>query len=117
MKIEFGIPKVKPLKVEKEDDAKKLDGTYLQGHLNASYQQLCATFGSPRIYVNDDKVRAEWMLRFTEGDRVTYATIYDWKRDEPVEDVKEWNIGGFGWASIDCVVNALKGLSDGGVYG
>lgn len=100
-------------KIEKEDDMKTLDGTYLQGHLNASYQQLCSTFGPPTIYVNDDKVRAEWMIRFTEGDRVTRATIYDWKRDEPVEDVKEWNVGGFNWSAIDCVCDALKRSSHG----
>ena len=99
---------MKKIEIESIDDPHLLDGTYLQGHLNASYQQLCSVFGSPVAFVNDDNTRAEWRLSMHEDDKTIFVAIYDWRREEPVESVTEWNIGGHSARAIDLVNRAIK---------
>ena len=75
-----------------------IDGTHLQGYIEADYNDLCAMFGEP---TEGDalKVDAEWMLRFDDG---MVATIYNWKNGpnylgsegKPVHKITQWNVGG-----------------------
>lgn len=65
-------------------------GTFLQGTLQATRQQLVTAFGEPlnvaRVTLND------WHIQFEDG---AVATIYDWK-NTPAGDaeVYAWRIGG-----------------------
>jgi hypothetical protein len=74
-----------------------VNGTSLQGYVNASYRDLVAAFGEPARY-EDDKVQAEWVLRTADGVAVT---VYDWKTYAPVETIREWNVGGFDVIAVD----------------
>ena len=81
-----------------------VDGTYLQGHITATYAELVRAFGEPDEGC-DSKTRAEWGLRFDGG---TIATIYDWKSDlDDVKSVSHWNIGGHFERAVQHVENAL----------
>lgn len=67
-----------------------LDGTSLQGYITCSYDTLCEVFGQP--YGGDGyKTQAEWAIKTDDG---TVFAIYDWKVNQPVYEVTEWNIGG-----------------------
>ena len=71
-----------------------------QGEVSAKYHQLVELFGEPHEYFDDYKSDAEWYVEFDDG---VVATIYNWKNgrnyngfDAPhVENINEWNIGGF----------------------
>jgi len=75
--------------------------SHLQGYIKADYEELVEAFGSPMADGYDNyKVDAEWMISFEDG---TVATIYNWKNGRnymgsqgmDVEDMVEWNVGGF----------------------
>jgi len=78
--------------------------TWLQGYVDASYYELRAAFGEPIRYPQGDKVRVEWVLKFSDD---TLATIYDWKEDRAIENVPRWNIGGRSPRAVECVQAAL----------
>lgn len=75
-----------------------INGTCLQGEVDASYAELCALFGS---HHDGDgyKVDAEWYVKFDDG---TIATIYNWKNGKnyegenglPLEQIDSWHVGG-----------------------
>jgi hypothetical protein len=79
-------------------DFNKLNGTCLQGYVDANYADLCEKFGEP---TDSDgyKVDAEWLIEFADG---TVATIYNYKDGKnycgeeglDVEDITDWHIGG-----------------------
>lgn len=52
------------------------NGTHLQGYVNATYEQLVATFGPPNQDGDDYKVAFEWVLETDDGQLIT---IYPWK--------------------------------------
>lgn len=67
-------------------------GTSYIDAVDVSYDSLVKIFGEPHRLCGD-KVKAEWVLKFDDG---TIATIYDWKEyDTPLEDIREWHIGGY----------------------
>lgn len=79
-------------------------GSCLQGHQEASYEQLVKLFGEPNSYGDGEKVHIEWVLNFDvhdedDEDSESYtATIYDWKEDDDVARYVpsyNWHIGGF----------------------
>ena len=88
-----------------------INGTHLQGYVDAKYAELVSLFGKP---TDGDgyKVDAEWMLRFEDG---AVATIYNYKNgknyngDEglAVEQIDHWHIGGLSKAVVDRVQIAL----------
>lgn len=85
--------------------SKIYDGTSLQGYLTTSFYQLKKSFGEPDDDGGDGKTRANWCLKFADG---TVATIYDWKcYGTPVEEVREWNIGGVNTLAVERVMEAL----------
>ena len=77
-----------------------INGSCYQGEVFAKYHRLVELFGEPHEYFDDYKCDAEWYVEFDDG---VVATIYNWKNgrnyngfDAPhVEDIVEWNIGGF----------------------
>lgn len=80
-------------------------GTHLQGTINTSYNRLVEVFGEPTGFASDDgKVQAEWAIKFNDG---TLATVYDWKEDKSMYDVREWHIGGYSDAAVMNVVDEV----------
>jgi hypothetical protein len=80
-------------------------GTCLQGTVNTSYNRLVETFGEPTGFASDDgKVQAEWAIKFNDG---TLATVYDWKEDKSMYDVREWHIGGHSQAAVMNVIDEV----------
>lgn len=87
------------------------NGTFRQGYIRATYAELVAALGEPNALSDGEKTDAEWAFR-TEGGVV--ATLYNWKNGPNftglgcVEDIEEWNIGGFGQDAV-VLINALLG--------
>jgi len=71
-------------------------GTSLQGYLeNVSFWELIDIFGEPEGPSGDGKTRVNWSIKFEQDDSPAQtATIYDWKTDEPLSEVRKWNVGG-----------------------
>jgi len=75
-----------------------INGTCLQGEVEATYAELCDLFGS---HHDGDgyKVDAEWYVKFDDG---TIATIYNWKNGKnyegenglSLEQIDNWHVGG-----------------------
>ena len=84
------------------------NGTSLQGHITATYDELTSAFGEPTYCAERDggfdKVWTEWTLTFEDG---TVACIYDWKESSPftsrTNTVYKWNIGGKDWRAEELV--------------
>lgn len=85
------------------------NGTHNVGGISTTYAELVKQFGEPITEGCDDgKVRAEWHL-LLEGKYP--ATIYDWKRSEPIEEVTRWNLGGRNYTGCNVQIaigNMLK---------
>ena len=85
------------------------NGTHNVGSIHTTYAELIKQFGEPILGMSGDgKVRAEWHL-LLDGQYV--ATIYDWKRNEPLEDVTCWNLGGLNYRGCNIQIaigNMLK---------
>lgn len=85
-----------------------VSGTYLQGKIRASYDELLAALGeaSPG---DGYKTQAEWAFKIfdTVEDRYIYATVYDWKQDVPPEEVTEWNVGGYCLDAVEAIETIL----------
>lgn len=87
------------------------NGTSLQGYVDATYKELTGLFGQP-TESDGYKVDAEWYISFDDG---TFATIYNYKNGKnycgeaglPVEQIKNWHIGGESKKSCDRVQIAL----------
>ncbi len=84
-------------------DWEVVNGTSLQGYINATYDQLVERFGQPEG--GGDKTTVEWMLQFEDG---TVATIYDWKVDETPTYMYNWHIGGKNNTAVTRVTQAFK---------
>lgn len=78
-------------------------GTSLQGYLeDVSFWELVDIFGEPEGPSGDGKTRVNWSIKLEqkingfdiEGTVTNTATIYDWKTDEPINEVRTWNVGG-----------------------
>lgn len=94
-----------------------ISGSCLQGYINASYSELRELFGEP---TDGDgyKVDAEWDLRFDDG---TVATVYNWKdgpnycgeAGTPVQEIREWHVGGNTKKALDSVQIAIDLFREG----
>lgn len=80
-----------------------INGTSLQGYIEASYWELVDAFGDPEPG-DGYKTQAEWCLRFEDG---TVVSVYDWKQSVKPQDVKKWNVGGFDIWADDYINKAL----------
>lgn len=100
-----------------EHDNNCLNGTYLLGHIIASYDKLVEVFGYETSNGDEYNVQAEWSLKFEDG---TVASIYDWMESEsyngvgdgiPKEKVTRWHIGGLSDIAVEHVQNAIANVS------
>jgi len=89
------LPKI----IKINDKSINTNGTHYLGLIDVDYNLLVSKFGEPSDSFDDYKSDAEWQIMF-EGNSV--ATIYNWKDGKnycgedgiPVEQIKEWHIGG-----------------------
>tara|TARA_A100001011_G_scaffold396794_1_gene495834 strand:- start:2562 stop:2918 length:357 start_codon:yes stop_codon:yes gene_type:complete len=92
-------------------DTINVNGSCLQGYVNATYDELVSKLGSPGPSFDGYKSDAEWHIEFEDG---SVATIYNWKdgfnycgeNGTPIENIKEWHIGG-NTKSVEGWVNDL----------
>jgi hypothetical protein len=75
----------------KVNNMKDISGSGLRGFIKTTFQKLVDTFGEPAYGSGDDKVKAKWILTFSDG---SFATIYDYKEPEVPKDEYDWHIGG-----------------------
>ena len=89
-------------------------GTFLQGYIKATYEQLLKAFGEPHDPDGDNyKTDVEWAFEFADG---TVATLYNWKNgknylgDEGSElnDIYEWNVGGKNEKAVSKLLEKLR---------
>tara|TARA_R110000751_G_scaffold303258_1_gene417809 strand:+ start:831 stop:1154 length:324 start_codon:yes stop_codon:yes gene_type:complete len=94
-----------------------ITGTTLQGNLEISYNKLTKIFGEPHVKRTaplDNKTDVEWHFieKRDEVDNVVF-TIYNWKNGPSytgkgkVEEITEWNVGGYNSRSLDIVTNEI----------
>ena len=95
-------------------DTDRIIGTSLQAHMKTSYAGLVARLGEPQES-DGFKVDAEWILEFPGGTEEfpepVFATIYNYKTGRnylgpsapPVEEIRDWHIGGFDARAVDRV--------------
>ena len=99
-----------------------INGTSLQGHIEATYDDLVKAYGEPAFDSTrdgeSDKVHTEWALEFQNevGDYIT-ATIYDWKEDSAYNSrvgKYRWHIGGNSYEAVEAVYDYanLKEVAD-----
>jgi hypothetical protein len=79
---------------------KEVIGTGGIGSVYATFDQLKTALGEPHNCTvagewesRDNKVRVEWGFVINDDKRLVF-TIYDYKRTEPFEEIKRWNLGG-----------------------
>lgn len=94
-----------------DDPTLDSNGSSLQGHVKAKYNELIDLFGQP---TDGDgyKVDAHWVIKFADG---TLSTIYNWKDGKnyngddglPTKQITEWHIGGMTRRSFDNVQIAV----------
>ena len=90
-------------------------GTFLQGYLRASFEQLVRAFGEPHDPNGDNyKTDVEWAFEFADG---TIATLYNWKNGKnylgeaeglELNDIYTWNVGGFNEKALTKLKERLK---------
>ena len=90
-------------------------GTFLQGYIKASYEQLVKTFGAPHDPDGDNyKTDVEWAFEFADG---TIATLYNWKNGKnylgeaeglELNDIYEWHVGGFSEKAVAKLLEKLR---------
>ncbi len=87
-------------------------GTHLQGYVETTHARLHEVFGESADNFDDYKCDAEWCVEFKDG---TIATVYNYKNGEnylgaegaPVEDITDWNIGGFTKDAVSRIHEAI----------
>ena len=89
-------------------------GTFLQGYIKATYEQLLKTFGEPHDPNGDTyKTDVEWAFEFADG---TVATLYNWKNGKnylgaeglELNDIYEWHVGGFSEKAVAKLLEKLR---------
>ncbi|MFN6304369.1 MAG: hypothetical protein ACK42H_19455 [Planctomycetota bacterium] len=88
-----------------------INGSHLQGYVDAGYDELLTLFGKPHDG-DGYKVDAEWSVQFSDG---TVATIYNYKNGRnycgssgtPKQSITNWHIGGFTKQAVDNVQIAV----------
>ena len=89
-------------------------GTFLQGYIKASYEQLVKTFGEPHDPNGDNyKTDVEWAFEFADG---TVATLYNWKNGKnylgaeglELNDIYECHVGGFSEKAVAKLLEKLR---------
>jgi hypothetical protein len=101
--------KIRFIKANRED----VSGSGGRGYMRIPYRELLKAFGKPHDRTKEDewrsgdnKTRAEWAFKTNKAKKPTVITIYDYKRDESLEELMVWNIGSKG--NLDEVVLFFK---------
>jgi hypothetical protein len=89
-----------------------IDGTSLQGYVEATFLTLVQAFGLPNSDGDGYKVDAEWIVRTPSG----VATIYNYKDGKnycgeeglAVKDITDWHIGGHSKAVVSHIQARVK---------
>ena len=89
-----------------------MNGTSLQGYVDADYKVLKKLFGKP-LEGDGYKVDAEWLVMF---DNKTFATIYNYKdgknycgaRGLNKTQIRDWHIGGNSKIAVARVTEVLE---------
>ena len=92
-----------------------INGSHLQGHIQANYADLVHLFGKPSDRFDNYKSDAEWEILFDDG---SVATIYNWKNGKnycgenglELEEIQDWNIGGFDARAVQNVYAVYEGV-------
>lgn len=104
---------------QNDDPGISLKGTRKIGTIQESYDHLVKLFGEPEKNDDEDEAwRVQWRIEFhlrEKGeedpdvvDDIVVVSIYDWlMKDRPVEDVKEWNVGGHQFSDFDVLLSYL----------
>jgi hypothetical protein len=88
-------------------------GTYLQGYITCSYDDLVTVFGKQHTKGDCYKTSCEWAFEFEDG---TIATIYDWKQNVNYcgkkdgihySEVIDWNVGGNRIKAVEYINNHI----------
>ena len=88
------------MKFKTHNDKKiKTNGTSLAGEIQATFEQLLITFGTPLGQSADNKVDVEWHVEVESHE--SPITIYNWKdgvaylgeAGKNPADIEVWNIG------------------------
>ena len=81
------------------------------GTIHASFEELKAVFGEPHDCrlpgeweSGDGKIRIEWAFVINQNKKMVF-TIYDYKESMPLEEVREWSLGG-----KDAKIKVLLGM-------
>ena len=70
-----------------------VNGTTLQGYLQATYDTIVKILGTPTCGASgDNKTTCGWVLKDEDG---KVATLYDWKTNTTPLSPYNWHIGGF----------------------
>lgn len=90
-------------------------GSFLQGHITASYNDLVEMFGEPEVYASgDDKVSfmfvVDYEIEDEYGSESSYFTLYDWKGNRPYNDSEEFSVhvGGLKKADLWAAQRAIE---------
>lgn len=81
-----------------------LNGTFLQGYVAATFDELCDVFGEPHFY-DDGKTSVEWGLVFED---TTIASIYDGNEVTSPTGKYEWHVGGSTKRAVALVQAAIE---------
>ena len=86
------------------DSVIDINGTCLQGYVDASSEDLVEQFGAPMIGDSRDKVEYEWNIMI--GDQP--ISIYSWKNygEKSFEQIDSWHVGGRSHEAIDLLNEA-----------
>ena len=100
----------------------RIDGQYkktgqssLQGYINAPLEHLESIFNKHGYDHDNFKTDGSWSLEFKENGSITIATIYNCKDGKnylgndgfDLDQIKSWNIGGFGVNAYNKVLEKL----------
>ncbi len=102
---------MRKLKITKVTDWKQIDGTSLQGYVNADYATLVRVFGEPEGSIDDYKSDCAWDVCING----VVCTIYNYKDGRNYlgsqgldkENITEWHVGGRSKQSAKMVEQAI----------
>ena len=87
-----------------------INGTCLQGYVEATYEQMVRAFGLPdNKDIDHDKVTNSWTITI-DG---LLCTIYDYKMNLNTGEIENWHIGGHAKACLQMVQESLDEVLNG----
>ena len=100
-------------KTHNETDDIDIDFTSLKGSIKTSYNNILNKLGPSQKDFDNFKVDAEWTIKWEDGE---IATLYNWKNGrnycgdygDRLEDIMDWNIGGFNYDVVGRLHNILN---------